>query len=119
MEFTIAPPHKTKYLSSALTTRRWPWTNDFVTTYETPLAVLAGCGVLTNDRGAEDDPLTAILDSSPAGDLDFSRDGSFVYTPTAGFAGSDTFTYCVQDGLDSSAVATVTINVLDASDAEL
>ena len=51
--------------------------------------------------------------------LDFSRDGSFVYTPTAGFAGSDTFTYCVQDGLDSSAVATVTINVLDASDAKL
>jgi Bacterial Ig domain len=38
-------------------------------------------------------------------------DGSFVYHPAAGFAGVDSFTYFVSDGLSNSAPVTVTIYV--------
>ena len=38
-------------------------------------------------------------------------DGSFVYTPTPGLWGTDTFTYHANDGTDNSNVATVTIQV--------
>ena len=38
-------------------------------------------------------------------------DGSFTYTPDAGFTGSDTFTYFASDGDLSSNLATVTITV--------
>jgi hypothetical protein len=40
-----------------------------------------------------------------------SADGSFTYTPNAGFSGQDTFTYQAGDGTDTSALATVTITV--------
>ncbi len=39
---------------------------------------------------------------------------SRTYTPDAGFSGTDTFTYSVNDGLTESAVATATITVLPA-----
>jgi arylsulfatase A-like enzyme len=39
---------------------------------------------------------------------------SIIYTPTAGFAGGDAFTYTVSDGQDT-AVATVSINVIPSS----
>ncbi|MCP4544586.1 MAG: tandem-95 repeat protein [Chloroflexi bacterium] len=79
--------------------------------YETALTVLAGDGVLYNDFDADDDPLTATLDSSPVGALAFDPDGSFIYTSTNGFTGTDTFTYHAYDGLTDSNVATVTLNV--------
>ena len=40
-------------------------------------------------------------------------DGAFTYTPEAGFAGVDTFTYVANDGTSDSNVATVTITVND------
>jgi len=40
-----------------------------------------------------------------------SPDGSFTYTPDAGFTGPDTFTYVASDAMDYSAPATVTVNV--------
>ncbi len=51
-------------------------------------------GVLVNDRGVSVAPLTAELVSGPAnGTLEFAADGSFSYTPNAGFIGTDTFRY--------------------------
>jgi hypothetical protein len=65
-----------------------------------------------NDRDAEGDLLTAILDSSPAvGELTFNADGSFVYTPLPGFSGLVTFTYHTRDGLADSGSGTVAILV--------
>ena len=69
-------------------------------------------GVLANDTDSDADKLTATLVSSVQhGTLTFNSDGSFLYIPTAGYSGTDTFTYKASDGLLTSSVATVTITV--------
>jgi hypothetical protein len=90
--------------------------DDFYTTTEgTPLSVPAP-GVLANDLDLRGLPLTAVLVSGPAnGTLVFNPDGSFVYTPNAGFTGTDAFTYQASNGTSSSLVASVTITVNPAN----
>ena len=76
-----------------------------------PLTVTAGQGVLANDSDPDGDSLTASLVSGPSsGALTFNADGSFVYTPSASFFGSVTFTYQVSAGGQTD-TATVTIIV--------
>lgn len=73
---------------------------------------IAAPGVLANDTDADNDTLTAILVSTTSnGTLTFKADGSFVYTPRAGYFGTDTFTYKANDGKADSNVVTVTITV--------
>jgi ELWxxDGT repeat protein len=68
--------------------------------------VVAAPGVLANDTDAEGSPLTAVLVTGPTnGVLVLNADGSFSYTPNAGFRGSDSFTYQANDGTDSSVQA--------------
>jgi hypothetical protein len=91
----------------------------YSTPYETPLNVPVEMGVLTNDTDAEGDSLTLILegrltasltDGPSNGSLALNLDGSFVYTPTAGFSGDDTFTYIVSDGeLFDMALVNITV----------
>jgi len=72
----------------------------------------AAPGVLSNDTDADGDPLTATLvDNATHGALTLNADGSFSYTPEAGFTGSDTFTYMANDGTDDGNVVTVTLTV--------
>ncbi len=88
----------------------------YATPQDQPLAVPAG-GVLANDQDAEGDPLTASLVQAPAsGTLTLAADGSFEYTPNAGFSGSDSFTYAANDGQADSSPATVSIAVDAAED---
>ncbi len=70
-------------------------------------------GVLGNDTaGTGGGILTAYLVSGPAnGTLVFPGDGSFSYTPTNGFVGTDSFTYQAVNGSLTSSVATVTVTV--------
>ena len=83
----------------------------YITEYETPVTVPAP-GVLADDADADGDPLVALGAGDPAGgSVVVSSDGSFTYTPDAGFAGTDTFTYTASDGVDYSAPATVSITV--------
>jgi VCBS repeat-containing protein len=85
----------------------------YATTQGTPLAV-AGPGVLANDTDVDGDALNAQLVSGPAnGALTLNADGSFVYTPAAGFSGTDSFTYRAGDG-SLSDLATVTLQVKPA-----
>lgn len=79
------------------------------------LVVNAANGVLVNDLDREGNILTAILESGPTqgGTLDFRADGSFTYTPVAGFVGVDTFTYRASANGLTSNVATVSIAVGD------
>jgi VCBS repeat-containing protein len=78
----------------------------------TPLTVNAAQGVLANDTDAENDPLTAVLQSGPAhGSLTLNADGSFLYVPNNGFVGQDSFTYVAKDQDGSSNPATVTLTV--------
>jgi len=69
-------------------------------------------GVLANDTDADGDALTAQLVSNPThGTLTLNADGSFVYTPTALYFGSDSFTYKAFDGQAVSNTATVSLSV--------
>jgi len=81
---------------------------------------IAAPGVLGNDKGVTGHTLTAKLGDSPThGTVTLNADGSFRYTPTAGYSGGDTFTYRAVDAsvqntngeLPTSALARVTISV--------
>jgi VCBS repeat-containing protein len=73
---------------------------------------VAAPGLLDNDADADGDLLTAVKLSDPGhGQLTLNPDGSFTYTPEAGFRGVDSFTYKANDGHDDSSAATVTIYV--------
>lgn len=78
---------------------------------DTPLDVAAP-GVLANDSDVDGDTLTAQLDAQPNnGSVALEANGSFRYTPVAGFFGADSFTYVALAPDGSSAPATVTIDV--------
>ncbi|MEY3900131.1 MAG: hypothetical protein RI962_1286 [Pseudomonadota bacterium] len=80
--------------------------------YGQPLTVAASSGVLKNDSDYDSDTLSAVLQSGPSnGTLTLNADGSFTYTPTAGFIGADSFTYRSADGSESSAATQVSITV--------
>jgi VCBS repeat-containing protein len=86
--------------------------DSYSTAQDTQLTVAPGNGVLGNDTDTDGDPLTAQLVTDVAhGTLALNANGSFVYTPTAGYSGSDTFTYRASDGTGTSNTATVTIAV--------
>ncbi|MEZ5138887.1 MAG: Ig-like domain-containing protein [Acidimicrobiales bacterium] len=84
-------------------------TDDAHTTpYETQLVVDAP-GVLGNDSGTG---IAVVLNGAPGhGTVSVDADGSMTYTPDAGFAGVDTFTYAIEDEVGQTASATVTITV--------
>jgi len=66
--------------------------------------------VLFNDHEPDGDPMTSMLATSPVhGTVTLNTDGTFVYTPGASYAGSDSFTYAVSDGLGGTDTATVSI----------
>ncbi|UCE01799.1 MAG: tandem-95 repeat protein [Candidatus Latescibacterota bacterium] len=69
-------------------------------------------GVLANDNDADGDLITAILvDDVSSGVLTLNSNGSFTYTPDAGFVGVDAFSYSAFDGSLQSNAATVSIDV--------
>ncbi|HEY3319275.1 MAG TPA: MBG domain-containing protein [Planctomycetota bacterium] len=69
-------------------------------------------GVLSNDTAPSGRPLTAIKQTDPThGTLSLAADGSFTYTPSAGYEGADSFTYLTNDGLNDSNIATVKLLV--------
>ena len=91
--------------------------DSYVATSGVTLTVSSGSGVLANDldinNGQPGIQLTAVLVNGPAnGQLTLNPDGSFSYTSTAGFSGTDTFRYRDYDGYaDSVNIVTVTIQV--------
>ena len=68
-------------------------------------------GVLANDSDVDSPALIAGLVAGPSsGVVQLNADGSFTFTPAAGFEGTVTFTYRVTDGVADS-FATVSITV--------
>lgn len=95
--------------------------DDFYTTPVDTVLTVAAPGVLANDTpGVPGDKVHVDLKDAPLhGTLVLNQDGSFSYTPNAGFIGTDTFTYyflstpqVTGNYLD---VATVTINVIPSN----
>ncbi len=75
-------------------------------------------GVLANDVELENQTMTSTVVTQPThGTLTPAANGTFTYTPFAGFNGVDSFTYSASDGVRSSLPATVTINVIGENDA--
>ena len=93
--------------------------DSFETEAGTPLTV-AVPGVLDNDTDLDGDPLTvALVTGVSNGSLTLNPDGSFSYTPNSAFAGTDSFTYEIDDGNGGTDQATVTIEVGDLPDGAL
>jgi hypothetical protein len=85
--------------------------NDTATTNKGVPVTIA---VLANDTDPDGDLLSVKSFSQPAnGSVSVNASGVFTYTPKAGFAGTDTFTYVVSDGTTTSNTATVTIQVVN------
>lgn len=87
--------------------------DQFSTTVDTPLTITRD-DLLGNDEDPDGDPtqLTGdFVDQPTHGTIGNDGMGNLVYIPDAGYEGTDTFTYYVYDGQDSSNTATVTITI--------
>ena len=83
----------------------------FVASKGAPLMVKSSL-VPAPARGAEGPALSAAIVTKPAhGKLALNANGGFTYTPAAGFAGNDTFTYTLGGGGATSEPGKVTIVV--------
>lgn len=73
--------------------------NDAFATQEDVQLAQSAPGIFLNDVDVDGDGLNAKLVSNVSyGSLNFSVDGSFIYTPNPNFYGTDSFTYCLIDG---------------------
>jgi len=82
------------------------------------LKISAAKGLLANDRDPDGDALSvAQVRSGPAhGQIQWSADGSFTYTPEHNYAGTDRFEYVVRDTAGLESAATVTLKVSNTPD---
>ncbi|NNC96850.1 MAG: tandem-95 repeat protein, partial [Gammaproteobacteria bacterium] len=78
----------------------------------TPLDTAVSIPVLANDYDPEGDNFIITTVSDPAnGSVFFTPDGTLIYTPDAGFTGSDSFTYTIRDENIDEALDTATVTV--------
>jgi hypothetical protein len=90
-------------------------TNDTVeTTTGGPITI----NVTANDRDADGDTLTVTILTPPSNGTATVSSGQILYTPKAGFSGTDSFTYRISDGKGGNATATVTVTVSGGGSAE-
>ncbi|MBN8727272.1 MAG: tandem-95 repeat protein [Xanthomonadales bacterium] len=81
----------------------------------TPAGIPVVVDVLANDSDPDGDPIAVSSLTQPAhGTAALGGDGRVSYTPAAGFDGSDTFGYTIEDGRGGSASARVSITVTPA-----
>ena len=86
--------------------------DSYTTDADTVLNVDKDNGVLSNDTDFQADPLAAVLeDDVDHGALTLNNDGSFQYTPNAGYNGFDEFTYHAFDGTNKSQTVKVKLTV--------
>ena len=91
---------------------------DAYETYRNAPLVVAAPGVLANDTNLGGGALTSTKVDDPGhGTVSLASDGSFTYTPTAGYAGIDSFTYRVSNATGDSDAVTVTITVTNRAPA--
>ncbi len=80
------------------------------------IATTAASGVLANDTDPNGYTLTAVEETGPRhGTLTLNSNGTFVYMPSAGYYGTDSFTYEAYDGHNDSSPATVSITVQETA----
>src|SRR5262249_28858268 len=90
--------------------------NDYYSVGHNHTLSVAASGILANDQSYNGHALTDVLVGGVGhGSLTLNSNGSFTYTPTAGFVGSDSFTYKAYDGSQYSNIATVGISVTNTA----
>jgi hypothetical protein len=82
----------------------------YVTPHDTALSPDAAHGVLRNDRYLAA-PVAHLISGATHGTVMLYSDGSFLYTPTSGYSGPDSFTYNVSQSSMTGNTATVTVHV--------
>jgi hypothetical protein len=89
--------------------------NDSYSTKHDTQLVVSAPGVKSNDYDSDGDPTTATLVASPShsSSFHFNANGSFDYTPSYHYVGTDSFTYNITDGIAPSTTATVSLNVMN------
>ncbi len=91
--------------------------DEYNATEDTTLSVPIASGVLANDADEDAEVMAAQVLTQPTnGSLVLNTDGSFAYTPSFDWHGTDSFTYRVVNSLNSTP-ATVTIVVAPVNDA--
>ncbi len=74
--------------------------------------------VTNNDTDPNGSGLTVTITTAPANGIVSVVGGIVTYTPNAGFTGSDSFVYQIDDGAGGTSTATVSINVTPDSDGD-
>ncbi len=84
--------------------------NDNATTDESTAVAVA---VRANDADPDGDPLsvTSVTQGANGSVVIDIATGNPIYTPNAGFVGTDSFTYTIDDGFGATSTATVTVTV--------
>ena len=112
--YTISDGHggsasATVAITVAMRPNRQPLARDDSAT--TAFGLPVSIDVLANDTDPDGDALALIALTAPANGTAAISGGQVIYTPAAGFAGSDSFRYTISDGHGGSATATVTVTV--------
>jgi hypothetical protein len=78
----------------------------------TPPATAVAIPVPANDSDPDGDLITLLSSTQGQhGSVAVNSNGTLIYTPAAGFTGTDTFSYTIGDGLGGKATASVTVKV--------
>ncbi|MBK3759307.1 retention module-containing protein [Stutzerimonas frequens] len=92
--------------------------SDSLSATENTPVTYAASQLLANDSDVDNANLTiASVTSGTGGTAVLNADGSVTFTPDANFNGVASFSYTVSDGVQSSAAASVTVNVAAVNDA--
>lgn len=122
VQLNAAPDANTTFVSNSFVTTPVAANDAYTCTGNVGISVPAGSGVKANDY---DDALASatlsVVNNPTSGSVTLNNDGSFTYTPNAGFTGSDQFTYGINDATPIAGTtpanadirATVSITVSD------
>jgi len=84
-------------------------------TAQTDEATAVDIDVLVNDSDPDGDTLEVTAATSADGAVVVNADGTLTFTPAAGFAGSATISYTIDDGNGGTDTGIVTVTVVDAA----
>lgn len=104
----------TTLVDGSLKTSPVPVNDSYTSLGNVGISVPAGSGILVNDYLGVNPPasFTAVSNAATTGggSISIAADGSFTYTPAAGFTGNDTYQYSLSNTV-GTATATITIAV--------
>jgi len=91
--------------------------NDAISTPQGTGIAIPAAQLLSNDSDPDNDPLTvqSVSAASAQGGTVVLQGGTVTYTPPAGFAGNDSFTYTLSDGRGGTASGSVLVTVTATS----